>query len=815
VTLVCSADQIEEGGAIAVTEAPAGGYVGSRETKHNGDLFLTGRATYFNDVALPNTAHAAVLRSPYAHARIKSIDTSAAEASPQVIAALTGADIQAGELSGPIPFFIDPAVFGGQTRENFPLAIGKVLMAGQPVAAVVAETAADAEAALDLITVDYEVLDPLLEPDEALADGAVVLNDGWDNNIVITIPFVEGDAEAALAEADNVIEDTFYVHRHSTQPIEPRGNMAHWETDGTLTFYGSIQNPHPLRLHLSQALGVSESGIRVIAPFVGGGLGLKMHGHPEEALVCILAKIVDRPVKWLEDRRETLLIGGLEQKHTFKVGFSDDGAITALHNRIVANIGMLGSAPGWGMAFLSALGFPSGYKVPVTDVSVDVVTTNKGIWNATRGYGKQGTNIVMERMVDLISRKLDLDRIAVRRRNMITKDEFPYATNSGLNIDSGDYHAALDKLEVLIDYEGTKKEQARLREEGRYLGIGVTFELTPESADIPGTIVGGFDSAQVKMDPSGNVTVLSGTTTPGSGNDTGLAQIVADEVGVTLDKITVIQGDTETCPYGFGNYSGRSIVSGGNSAVLAGRDIGDKIREGAALLLEAGGEDIELSENMARVAGAPDKAIPIPNVAETIYTLNFAIPGIPEPPLESTRVYKPENIRHTPDEKGRIQPYPTYSYAMHGVVVEVDPETGVVDIKKVGIVHDCGTMINPLFIEGQMAGAVAMGIGNGFSEELRYDENGVPLSTRFKAYLMPRAGDLPPIELVHQVTKSPFTLLGTKGAGEAGVGGGMSVILNAVDDALAPLGVTIRELPVNPPNVLKAINEAASNGGQG
>ena len=315
------------------------------------------------------------------------------------------------------------------------------------------------------------------------------------------------------------------------------------------------------------------------------------------------------------------------------------------------------------------------------------------------------------------------------------------------------------------------------------------------------------------MDPSGNVTVLTGVTSPGSGNDTGIAQIVADEVGVSIDSISVIQGDTDACPYGFGNYSGRSIVSGGNAAVLAARDVSEKVRAGAALLLEVGDDDIELAGGLATVKGAAEKAIPIANVAETIYTLNFAIPGIPEPPLESTRVYKPENIRHTPDEKGRIQPYPTYSFAVHGIVVEVDVETGKTEIKKIGIVHDCGTMINPTFIEGQMAGAVVMGMGNAWTEELKYDGNGVPLSTRFKAYLLPRAGDVPAVELVHQVTPSPFTLLGTKGAGEAGVGGGMSVITNAVDDALAPLGVTITDLPVSPPNVLAAINAARANGG--
>ena len=756
-------------------------------------------------------AYAAVLRSPHAHARIKGIDTENAAKAPGVIATLTGEEAR--ELAGPIPFFIDPAVFGGKTTEVRCLAVGKVVMAGQPVAAVVAESVNDAEAALAAITVDYEVLSPVLDADEAMSEDAPRVYDDWDDNVVITIPFVEGDVEVALDAADHVIEDEVSIHRLSTQPIEPRGNMAVWEQDGSLTFYGSIQNPHPLRLHLSQSLGIPERSIRVIAPNVGGGLGLKMHGHPEETLVCVLAKLAGRPVKWHEDRRETLLIGGIEQTHRFKIGFMNDGTIVALQNRIITNIGMLGASPGWGMSFLSALSFPLGYKIAATDVQVQAVTTNKGIWNATRGYGKQGTNVPMERMVDMAARHLGMDRIEIRRQNLIEAHEFPFTTNSGLHIDSGDYHGALDKLVELIDYEELKAEQERLRQEGRYLGIGIAYELTPEAADIPGTIVGGFDSCQVKMGPSGNVTVLTGVTSPGSGNDTGIVQIVADELGVPIDSIGIVQGDTEACPYGFGNYSGRSIVSGGNSAVLAARDVADKVQAGAALLLEAAQDDIELANGLASVKGAPEQAIPIAKVAETIYTLNFAIPGIPEPPLESTRVYKPDNIRHTPDEKGRIQPYPTYSFAVHGAVVEVDVETGRIEITRIGIVHDCGTMINPAFIEGQMAGAVVMGMGNAWTEELKYDEDGIPLSTRFKTYLMPRAGDIPEIELVHQVTPSPFTLLGTKGAGEAGVGGGMSVLTNAVDDALAPLGVTVTELPVSPPNVLAAINRARANGG--
>ncbi|MEZ5099997.1 MAG: xanthine dehydrogenase family protein molybdopterin-binding subunit [Thermoleophilia bacterium] len=795
-----------------MTDAPAGKNVGSRQRKLKGDLFLTGRATYFNDITVPNVAHAAVKRSPHAHARIVSIDTSRAAAAPGVLAVLVGEEAK--ELHNPIPYFIDPAVFGGKSPPVYCLAVGKVKYWGQPVAAVVAETPGDAQAALDLIDVQYEVLEPVVDADRALEPGSPRVNDDWDDNLVIEIPFVEGDCDAAFDGAEHVIEGEFRMGRNSTQPIETRGNLAVWAPDGSLTFYGAIQNPHPLRMHLSQTLGIPETKIRVIAPNVGGGLGLKMHGHPEETLVCVLAKRIGRPVKWLEDRRETLLIGGIENVQRYKIAFDSTGRITALQNRIVANVGNLTSAPGWGMAFLMGLSYPTGYKVANTDVGVKVVTTNKGVWNAIRGYGKQGTNPVMERMVDAIAHRLGLDPVEVRRRNLIEKHEFPYPTNSGLNIDSGDYHGALDKICEWLDYDNLRAEQQRLlEEEGRYMGIGLVFELTPESADIPGTIVGGFDTCTVKMDPQGNVTVLTGVTSPGSGNETGIAQIVADELGVDVEGISVIQGDTDSCPYGFGNYSGRSMVTGGGSAVLASRDVADKLKKTAAILLEAGESDVQLVNGMASVVGAPEKAIPIPQVAFTVYTLNFAIPGIPEAPLEATRVYKPQNIRHTPDEKGRIQPYPTYSFAVHAAVVEVDVETGKTTFQRIGCVHDCGTMINPTLIEGQMAGALVMGIGHGISEEIRYDDQGVNQSNRLKTYLLPRAGDVTSIEMIHQVTPSPFTILGNKGAGEAGVGGGMGLVLSAVNDAIRPLGAAVESLPVTPETVLRAIRAAGHGPG--
>jgi carbon-monoxide dehydrogenase large subunit len=534
-----------------------------------------------------------------------------------------------------------------------------------------------------------------------------------------------------------------------------------------------------------------------------------MHGHPEEPLTCVFAKLVGRPVKWIEDRRETLLVGGREHAHRFKVGYMDDGTITALRDHFTANVGALGAAPGWGMAFLTALSFPTGYKIPNTDVVVTVATTNKAPWNASRGYGKEGTNLVMERVIDMVASDLELDPADVRRRNLIGKDEFPFRTNSGLNIDSGDYHALIDKALELIGYDEFRERQEALRREGRHVGIGLAFELTPEAADIPGTLVGGFDTSTVKMDPSGKVTLLTGVTTPGSGNDTGIAQIVADELGVLLSDVTVIQGDTDICPYGFGNYSGRSMVVGGNSALLAAREIREKLKKVAAVLLEGDDSDVELTRGTASLRSDSAKEIPIASVAYAVYSLAFAVAHGVEPTLEATRVYKPDNISHLPDEKGRIQPYPTYSNAVHAAIVDVDIETGKVLVERIGVAHDCGVMINPMFVEGQMEGAVGFGVGAALSEEQRYDDEGNFLSNRLKTYLMPRALDLPSVDMVHQVTPSPYTLLGVKGAGEAGVGGAQAAIANAVHDALAPLGVTVRRMPLSPPTLLAAIEERA------
>ena len=783
-------------------------YIGQRAKKLKGDQFLTGKAEYINDLELLGTVHMSVLRSTQAHARIRKIDLSRVRQDPRCLLALEGEEGK--QHADPIPHFISAAVFGGKHNDVRMLATGKVTYKGQAVAAVVAASRGDADALLDLIDVEYEPLPFVLEADDALKPDAPLLydSDGWADNIVIQIPFVEGDVDAAFAAADHVVEDWFYNHRYSTQPIETRGYVASWDPRAeSYTFYCNAQNPHPLRWVMSTALRVSESQIRVIAGNVGGGFGLKMPGHPEEILTCVLSRLLGRPVKWIEDRDEALLLGAREHMHRFKVGFDKDGKLLGLRNHFVANVGSISACPGWGMSFLTALSFPTGYKIPATDVVVTVVATNKAPWQAARGYGKEGAQVVMERIIDLVAETTGIDPAEVRRRNFVTKDEFPYKTNSGLNIDSGDYHAGLETALKLLDYAGFPAKQAAARAEGRYLGFGIAFELTPESADIPGTIVGGYDTSTVKMDPSGNVTLLTGVTTPGSGNDGGIAQIVADTLGVELEGITVIQGDTAVCPYGFGNYSGRSIVSGGNAALLAARDIRVKLTKVASFMLEAAEEDLVFDQGKITVTGT-DKSVAIKDVANVIYTLAFATAHMVEPPLEATRVYKPDNIVHFPDEKGRIQPYPTYSNAVHVAIVEVDVETGKVDVQRFGVLHDCGNMINPTFVEGQMHGAAVMGMGAALSEESKYDAEGTLLADRFKTYMMPRANEVPFIEIEHQVTPSPFTLLGVKGAGEAGVGGAAAAIVNAVNHAIRPTGARLRRTPAAPAYVLAALKEA-------
>ncbi|MGQ0570897.1 MAG: xanthine dehydrogenase family protein molybdopterin-binding subunit [Armatimonadota bacterium] len=781
-----------------------GRYVGSPVRIIKGDLFVTGRARFVADLNLPGMLHVAILRTPHAHARIRSIDAAAAVRAPGVVRVLTGEDAR--QHIEQIPHRVDPSVYGGKHADIHCLAVGKAIYAGQPVAAVVASSREEARAAVGLIGVDYEVLPAVLDGEAALRPDAPRVVDAWDDNVMHSGHFSGGDVEQSFRDAEQVLQASIRIHRYSTQPIETRAYVAVFNRfDDVLTLYATTQNPHQLRHMLAGALRLPENRIRIIVPNLGGAFGLKMIGHPEESLVCLLAMLTGHPVKWVEDREDCLVIGGREQVHHVGVAFNRDGRIVGLRDRIVANVGAPYSTPGWGMANLTAVTIPCGYDIRNVDIQYTIAVTNKGPWTASRGYGKEASNLVMERIMDLVARRLDMDPVEVRLCNLIPSTAFPYRTATGLEIDSGDYHAVLKQAMERIDYRGWRERQRQLRREGRLIGIGVACELTPEGGSLPRSLVAGYDTTTVRVDPSGKVIVLTGVTNPGGGNDTGIAQVVADELGVDIDEIRVIQGDTDLCPYGFGNYSGRSLIVGGGSAALAARDVRAKMATMAGVLLQVDLDDLLFERSRIHPRGSVERGLTFKDVAYTIYTRAYDVASMVEPPLEATRTYKPPHIRHTPDEHGKLNPYPTYSNGAYIAVVEIDPQTGRISILKFAAVHDCGVIVNPRLVEGQLSGAIAMGIGAALGEELQYAADGGRLTTSFKEYLMPRAGDVPDIELGHHSTPSPYTLLGTKGGGEAGVGGSTASVVNAVADALAPHGVEILELPLRPPVLWRAM----------
>ena len=790
---------------MADNEAQA--YVGRAVPPASAPAFVAGRARYTSDFEFAGQLHVHFVRSPHAAARLLHVDTSAAAKMPEVLRVLDGAEAAA--LLAPIPHYIDAAVFGGKSTAVRALAHQQVWHFGQPVAAVVAITKRSARLAAQRVKVDYELQTPIMELDAALAADARAIVPGWTDNVIMEVPFGGGDVEGAFARADHVVRTRVRIHRFSTQPIETRTYNAVWEADRqAITLYATAQNPHPLRHVLSQTLGIPENRLRIIAPAIGGAFGMKMHGHPEEAVVCLLAKLTGRPVKWVEDREECLLIGAREQWHDIELALRADGTLLGLRDHFAANTGAPSACPGWGMAFLTGLTMPGPYAVRALDVRLKVVATNKPPWNASRGYGKEATALALELALDQAAREMKISPVELRLRNFIPSSAFPYASPTGLVYDSGDYAGALSKTLEVLDYEAWRLRQAEARASGRLLGIGVAYELTPEGGALPGTMVAGYDSSTVRAAPDGSVTVLTGVTSPGTGNPTGIAQIVADELGVPLAVIEVMQGDTSACPYGFGNYSGRSTIVGGGSAALAAQDVRAQVAQVAAALLGVTLDTIMIKEGVITSAAAPVRTLSFAEVCYAAYTRAYDVAACIEPPLESTRSFRPGLIRHTPDAQGHINPYPSYSNAAYAAVCEVDVETGKVTVLRFAAAHDCGRVINPLLVEGQACGAIAFGIGAVLGEEVVFDAAGHQLTSSFMDYVMPRANDVPDIAVAHHDTPNPVTYLGLKGAGEAGVGGSAAAVVNAVNDALSVFGIALTELPLSAPRVWAALDTA-------
>ncbi len=791
-------------------------YVGQGVLGLTNRQLAAGKGTFVADVTLPNMAHLAVVRTPHAHARIRGIDTKAAEAVPGVVCVVTGPEILAN--TDPIPPAYDTTAMFAKQIETYALAIKKVRYVGEPVAAVVAEDRYTAARAAALVEVDYEVLPAVTDVDEALKPGSTLVEESWGDNVLISRDHVMGQPDARLREADGIVKGTLQTHRYTGAAIEPRAYLAtHDPYTNMTTMWACTQSPHPMRCFLAKTLRMRETDLRVIQPNVGGAFGLKLPTFQEEPLICYLARKLVRPVRWVEERTESLAVGGhaRQERIKFEAGYKKDGTVTAVSVHILADIGAPSALCGWGMSNVTAFCLPTVYEVPDCHVRLHSVVTNKCPWNAYRGYGKEAATFVMERIMDLVADELGMDHAAVRFKNFIQPDRFPHRQPSGAMLDSGNYPEVLRRCLELAKWDELVRRRDEARRQGRCVGIGLSYELTPEGGCMPrSTMLSAYDGCTVRMNAEAEVTVLTGVTSPGSGNETSIAQIVADQVGVTIDRVRVVQGDTEVSPWGLGNYSGRSIIMGGSAAQIAAKDIRAKLIDVSARMLEVQAADVELTENSARVRGAPTRSITLAKVAETIYTDCFGRQACQvEPGLEATRYFRHQNIDHQPKVETQPNLYPTWPNGAFIAVVEVDVQTGKVTVDRMLGIHDTGTMINPLMVDANMHGGLVQGLGGVLYENLVYDSAGQLLTGTFMDYTCPTAVDVPAFEIGHVITPSPFNPLGAKGAGESGVGGPLNAVVSAVEDAVKPLGVHrhLLETPLTPARVWQFI-QGAGNG---
>ena len=775
---------------------PVSKTVGARIKRREDPRLIQGLAHYVDDIKLPDTLHVAILRSPYAHARINAIDTAAAQNLPGVKAVVTGDDIK--DTIGGIPCAAtDPEGFPGIKVPHHPvLATDKVRFVGEPIAAVAATDAYIARDALDLIEVDCDLLGAVNSADAALAEGAPVLHEDWDDNMAFTWQIAGGDIDAAFAEADHIVNQRIDHQRLVPNPIETRGVLAQY-TRGKdqLTLWSSTQIPHLLRTQLSIMLDMAENHVRVIAPEVGGGFGCKLNVYAEEALIGHLAKQLDQPVKWIESRRENFLhtIHGRDQVGQVELAVNSDGAILGLKYTVTADVGAYYQLLTPAIPTLTGLMLCGSYTFQNVQMDLTAAFTNKMATDAYRGAGRPEATYLIERMIDIVAHDLDLDPLDVRRKNFIGKDAFPHETGTALAYDSGDYTAALDRALKMADYDALRQQQADLRARGRYLGIGFSTYVEicgmGPSAAMP---AGGWESSTVRVDPTGKVTVLTGVSPHGQGQETTFAQLVADGLGVDLEDIRIIHGDTDAVQYGIGTFGSRATAVGGTAMVHAMGKIKDKVIKIAAHLMESNPQDIVLEDGKYSVHGAPESGLSLAEIAQVAH-VGVGLPPETEPGLAESHFFEPPNF--------------TYPFGTHIAVVEVDADTGEVDLQRYIAVDDCGNIINPLIVEGQVHGGIAQGVGQALYEEAIYDATGQMLTGSFMDYALPKAHDFPRFELDNTVTPSPVNPMGVKGVGEAGTIGSTPAIANAVIDALKPFGVRHIDLPLRPEKLWKLMQE--------
>ncbi|NMH96887.1 xanthine dehydrogenase family protein molybdopterin-binding subunit [Pseudonocardia acidicola] len=764
--------------------------VGARVKRVEDPRLLRGEGAFVDDIDIPGVLHMAVLRSPHAHARVLSVDVGPARGLRGVVDAFSAADL------GPAPAPI-PVLFPVETSRDTPqyaLARDVVRYVGEGVAVVVAESRHVAEDALELIEVEYEVLDAVVDPVAAIEPGAPALHAAAPDNVGARLVYAVGDVDSAFETADRVVGDRLDMQRYTGIPLETRGVAATRDAvTGELTIWASNQWPHTLRGIVAGMLGMPERSVRVITPDVGGGFGTKAEVYPEDVLVPFAASRLDRPVKWIEDRNEHFLtlVHSREQIHELEFAMTNDGRITGLRARLITDIGAYQRTLAVINSSLAGTSIAGIYDIPNVHVEVICAATNKSPASPYRGAGAPEAAFARERLIDIAARELGIDRADLRRRNLIKPEQMPYDTGmasveAAVVLDSGDFPAALDEALKMVDYDGFAERQRTARADGRLIGLGICVYH-----QLSGT--GPFEGASVRVDPSGQVTVNSGAAPQGQGTATMLAQIVADELQVDHRSIKVVFGDTGRIGFGVGTFASRNAVMSGTSVLMAATKVREKAMELAAHLLEANVNDLELEEGYVQVKGSPQSKLSLTEIAAAAAPGGSRPPGM-EPDLESVQYFE-----------NHAAPY---SFGIHIAEVEVDRNTGLVEISRYVVVNDAGVIINPMVAEGQIAGGVAQGLGGALMEELVYDAQGQPQSASFMDYIVPGSLDVPEIEVGHLHSPSPLNPLGVKGMGEGGAIGGHSAIANAVADAIEHLGVRVTKTPLKP-SVVWELMEAA------
>jgi len=776
--------------------------VGTPVQRREDALLLTGDAEYTDDIQPRDAVHLAVLRSQYAHARIEAIETGGAEKRDEVVSVLTGEDLERADVTGTIPIGWE---MPGMVHPEYPLLAGdRARYQGQPLAVVVAEDRYAAHSALGDVDVEYERLESVTDPREALSAGAPSVHEEAPDNVAVD--WEVGDAartEDAFEDADNVVELETRNQRVLASAIEPRAAVAEYDpAEDSLTVTMSSQNPHLHRRTLSTTLDHPENRIQVVAPDVGGGFGSKTPLYPAEALTAWTARRIERPVTWQATRSESHLSDahGRGIDIVAELAFDDDGTIRGLRSDAVANNGAYQQFFACHVpTIVHGSALSGAYDIPAIHANIVTAYTNTVPMDAYRGAGQPEACFLVERLVHMAARELDLDPVEFRRRNLVDPDQFPYETQTGSVYDSGNYEKALSRALDVAGYDELRSRQAQLREEGRFVGVGLST-FTQSSGMGPSRMLGengakhGFwESSLIRFHPSGQVTAFVGTSGHGQGHETSFAQILSDRLGVPYEDIEIVESDTDRVPSGQGTYASRSGPVGGGALAKCTEKIIEKGRRIAAHQLEGDPDDVVFEDGSFHPAGAPQREMGIQDVATRAY-LAHDIPESLEPGLEETAFYDPEGF--------------TSPFGTHVVVVDVDPDSGEVEFEQYVAVTDCGTQINPTIVEGQVHGAIAQGLGQARYEGVVYDEQGNLVTGSMQDYVVPKSTQVPEFETDETVTPSPHNPLGVKGVGEAGTIAATPAVVNAIVDALEPFGVEHVEMPVSDEAVWQAIQEA-------